>query len=88
LAFTDGLTHAGERKSQPLDLLRLLAEPEYRLNVTAEQIADRLLETAVSLDDGRPGDDVSVVAVRISAVMEDSGAEVRRLSVSFPVPGG
>jgi serine phosphatase RsbU (regulator of sigma subunit) len=86
IAFTDGLTHAGERKGQPLDLPQLLAQPGCCLNAPAQQIADFLLEMAVGLEDGRPADDVSVVVVRVSAVASEGQPEVRRMSVSFPVP--
>jgi hypothetical protein len=44
----------------------------------ATRWADGLLSRAVELDDGRPGDDITVVVVTI---LEGRGDDVRRLSL-------
>lgn len=81
--YTDGITHAGSRYGQQLDpvtslqsLLNDEAEP------TAEQIANSLLEHALRLDQGRPVDDISVVALRVIA---NGGDNIRRMSIRLPL---
>jgi serine phosphatase RsbU (regulator of sigma subunit) len=85
IAFTDGLTMAGQRKGTPLDIAALLAQPGLQLTAPAQQIADCLLDMALALDDSRPTDDVTVAVVRIVGCDDDMGPQVRRMSVSFPV---
>jgi serine phosphatase RsbU (regulator of sigma subunit) len=86
IAFTDGFTLAGTRKGNPLDLATLLAQPGCCLAVPAQQIADLLLETALALEENRPADDITIVVVQVVESRDDDGPEVRRMSVSFPVP--
>jgi serine phosphatase RsbU (regulator of sigma subunit) len=82
IAFTDGLIHAGERISQSLDLTqhieKLLSEgpPE------PSCWADDLLQQAVTLDQGRPVDDISVVVI---AILPNSGDDTRRLTACMPL---
>jgi len=86
IAFTDGLTHAGKRAGRPLNLAAMLEQPGCCRDAPAQQIADSLLETALRLENGRPGDDVSIVVVRVTAVAGAAQPEVRRMTVSFPIP--
>jgi serine phosphatase RsbU (regulator of sigma subunit) len=82
--FTDGVSHAGERRGQPMDVggtLRALIEDQ---NPTPQQIADALLEHAVNLDDKRPADDVSVLILKVS---ERIGDDARRMNVRLPING-
>jgi hypothetical protein len=51
---------------------------------TPQQLADSLLAHAVSLDDNRPADDISVVVLKVSA---RTGDDVRRMSVRLPING-
>ena len=51
---------------------------------TPQQLADALLAHAVSLDDHRPADDISVLVVKVSA---RTGDDVRRMSVRLPING-
>ncbi|MEW6568673.1 MAG: PP2C family protein-serine/threonine phosphatase [Chloroflexota bacterium] len=82
VVFTDGLTHAGERKGAPLDvkvrLEGLIAEgaPE------PARWADRLLAEAVTLDGGRPTDDISIL---VAAILPRQPQDVRRLVVRMPL---
>ncbi|MDX1662720.1 MAG: SpoIIE family protein phosphatase [Candidatus Promineifilaceae bacterium] len=86
IAFTDGLRHAGswhggDGHFEPLAETRTLLQQ----GISDPQIlADRLLEGALSLEEGRPRDDISVVVV---AVREGGAArsEVRRLSGRMPI---
>ncbi len=47
-----------------------------------QSIADELLAHAVSLDEGRPADDISVVALKVTSRVGD---HVRRMSVRLPI---
>lgn len=83
VAYTDGLRHAGGWQKQnqfdPHAMVgRLLEEG---VGEPAD-IADRLLEAAVELDQGRPRDDITVVVVRVSAASTLTD-DVRRLSGRF-----
>jgi hypothetical protein len=49
---------------------------------TPQTLADALLAQAVSLDDNRPADDISVLVLKVTALMGDS---VRRMSVRLPL---
>lgn len=80
--YTDGLVHAGERYGQPMDVIagleRLLDEED----PSPQFIADSLLEQALRLDQGRPADDISVVALRVNNYIGDA---VRRMTVRLPL---
>ena len=82
IAFTDGIVHAGERIGQPLNIetcLEALLEGE---EPSPQLIANSLLEIAMKLDQNRPSDDISVIVLR---VMQETGDEVRRMSVRLPL---
>jgi serine phosphatase RsbU (regulator of sigma subunit) len=80
--FTDGLTHAGERRGEPMNIgeaIGFLVENE---TLSPQELADGLLAQAVRLDDGRPADDVSVLVLKVTKLKGDS---VRRMSVRLPI---
>ncbi len=82
--FSDGISHAGERRGQPMNVgetIRSLMEDQ---DPTPQQLADSLLAHAVSLDDNRPADDVSVLVLKVS---ERTGDNVRRMTVRLPIYG-
>lgn len=79
---TDGLSHAGERRGQPLDLCEVTSSLLDEQDPTPQELADALLAQAVALDDGRPADDMSVVVFRVAAHVGD---EVRRMSIRLPI---
>jgi len=83
--FTDGVLHAGQRYGQRLDAPAFVREQLERCDgeTCARLLADALLRRAMELDQGRPGDDISVVVV--SVVDPQQLDEVRRLSVRFPI---
>ena len=84
LIYTDGLTHAGKRSGQPMDVeetLRFLMDDH---NSSPQALADSLLAQAIHLDDNRPADDISVLVLRVSSRMGDS---VRRMTVRLPIEG-
>ena len=80
--YTDGLVHAGERRGQPMDVCTALEAMLEEQDPPPQEIADALLAHAVRLDNGRPADDISVVALR---VVERHGDEVRRMTVRLPI---
>ncbi len=84
LVTSDGVVHAGQRHGRPFDLEAFLQDELARGWPAAQELADRVLDTAVALEQGRPGDDVSVVVLTIVPT-EESEAAVRRLRVHFPI---
>ncbi len=80
--FTDGLIHAGERAGRPMDVCTSLQAMLEEQEPAPQAIADALLAEAVNLDDGRPGDDISVVVLK---VLERTGDDVRRMMVRLPI---
>jgi serine phosphatase RsbU (regulator of sigma subunit) len=80
--FTDGLTSAGERKGRPLNVPELLRELIGQ-QLTAEALAQTLLNQALGADDQRPSDDISILVLTISAL--DRGDDTRWLKVSMPL---
>ena len=82
--FTDGISHAGERRGQPMNVgetIRSLIEDQ---DPTPQQLADSLLAHAISLDDNRPVDDISVLVLKVSP---HTGENVRRMTVRLPING-
>ncbi len=85
VVFTDGVLSAGARYGQQLDAPAFVAEhlPKCEEELCARSLADGLLARAVELDHGRPTDDVSVVV--LSVIPRRQVADVRRMSVRFPI---
>lgn len=81
-AFTDGLGSAGSRTARPLDLAGMVASGAQE-RMSAQALADSLLSQAVSAEQGRPSDDVSVLVLAV--LPSDLPDRTHRLSVSFPV---
>ncbi len=82
--YTDGLTHAGERRGNPMnvgEVVRSLLEDQ---DPTPQMLADALLAHAVHLDENRPADDISVLVLKVAA---RTGDNVRRMSVRLPIEG-
>ena len=82
--FTDGLTHAGKRRGEPMDVgaaMRSLLEDQ---DPGPQTLADALLAEAVHLDENRPADDISVLVLK---VVPRTGDDVRRMTVRLPLDG-
>jgi serine phosphatase RsbU (regulator of sigma subunit) len=82
--YTDGLTHAGKRRGEPMDVgaaIRSLLEDQ---DPGPQALADALLAEAVGLDDNRPADDISVLVLK---VVPRTGDDVRRMMVRLPIDG-
>lgn len=80
--YTDGITHAGKRVGQPLDAFECLQVMLNDGEPTAQEIADSLLEYALTLDQGRPADDTSVVVLRVTPEEDNI---IRRMTIDLPV---
>lgn len=81
ISFSDGITNAGVRKGKHLDITEILI-PLLTSDTPPQEIANHLMDQAMSLDDGRPVDDISVVALR---VLPKRGDEVRRMTLRLPI---
>ncbi len=80
--FSDGITHAGERRGQPMDVRQAIRSITEDQDPSPQQLADTLLAQAVRLDDGRPADDISVLVLKVSS---RTGDDVRRMTVRLPL---
>lgn len=80
--FSDGISHAGERRGQPMDIRQAIRSMLEDQDPHPQQLADALLEQAVRLDDNRPADDISVLVLKVSP---RNGDDVRRMSVRLPI---
>ena len=83
IAFTDGLTHAGQSGGSatfdPVASVTALLDDG---TIEPQIVVDALLDQAVELEQGRPKDDISVMAI---AVLERGADEARRLSGRLPL---
>lgn len=84
LAFSDGLLDAGSRQGHRVPYVDILTDFHRRNGRDAQRLADRVLASALELDQGRPVDDTTVLALTVYEVAE--ARDVRRLHVRFPVP--
>ena len=82
--YTDGLVHAGTRRGMPMDVGAMLHSVLEAQDPTPQELADLLLAQAVSLDDNRPADDISVLVLKVTARVGDN---VRRMAVRLPLDG-
>ena len=80
--YTDGLVHAGDRRGYRMDACTVIESMLEEQDPSPQEIADELLAHAVSLDDGRPADDISVVAIKVTS---RNGDHARRMSVRLPI---
>ncbi len=81
VVFTDGLTLAGERKGQRMDIVGCIKDLLGEEPPDPKSWARQLLHHAVALDQARPMDDISVLVV---AILPRQGDEVRYLTVRMP----
>lgn len=86
VVFTDGVLSAGERRGQPFDAVAHLTT-EIDARAPAGSVAESILAAAVRADDGRPNDDMTVVALVIYELEAPAAPLVRRMSASLPLEG-
>jgi serine phosphatase RsbU (regulator of sigma subunit) len=83
VAFTDGLSHAGSVALgpglDPLPIIRALVEAG---ELDPQRIVESLLSEAVEREQGRPRDDISIMAV---AAVPRQGDSSRRMSGRLPL---
>jgi serine phosphatase RsbU (regulator of sigma subunit) len=82
--FTDGVSHAGERRGTPMEIGETIQSVLEDQDPTPQMLADALLAHAVSLDDNRPADDISVLVCKVTT---RNGDNVRRMTVRLPLEG-
>jgi len=82
VVYTDGLETAGARSSRVFDVPAEVRGALASGTASAQQLADRLLERALALDQGRAHDDTSVLILRI---LDRPGDGVRRLALRLPL---
>lgn len=84
--FTDGISNAGDRTGQSLDLCTLLTAMLEDQQPTAREIADNVLAQAMRLDQNRPNDDMSVVVMRVEPEETDTAPNVGAPARSAAIP--
>jgi serine phosphatase RsbU (regulator of sigma subunit) len=82
IAYTDGLEAAGSRVERVFDVPKTVALLLAQNDVCAQALADELMARALTLDQGRPRDDISVVVIR---TVDRPSDRIRHLSVRLPV---
>lgn len=84
IIFTDGISHAGERRGSPMDITQTLRSMMEDQDPSPQELADSLLAQAIRLDDNRPADDICVLVLKVSP---RTGDDVRRMYVRLPING-
>ena len=82
--YTDGLTHAGERRGNPMNVSEVIRSVLEDQDPSPQVLADLLLAQAVGLDENRPADDISVLVLKVTS---RTGDNVRRMTVRLPIEG-
>ncbi|HEX2696796.1 MAG TPA: SpoIIE family protein phosphatase, partial [Anaerolineales bacterium] len=80
--FTDGVTHAGKRRGQSMDVCEVIQSLIEEQDPPPQELADSLLAYAVKLDEDRPADDISVLVLK---VVPRDGDDVRRMRIRLPL---
>jgi serine phosphatase RsbU (regulator of sigma subunit) len=83
ILVSDGIVHSGRRNGDlPLDLIGISASAG--TSASAASIVDLVLEEAIARDDGKPRDDMSVVALTLTHHHETM--LIRRMRAEVPLP--
>jgi serine phosphatase RsbU (regulator of sigma subunit) len=82
VVYTDGLMYAGERKGQRMDVNRCVRDLHKTGQPNPQEWASHLLSQALQLDEGRPGDDISVL---VMCILPDDKNDVRYLYARMPL---
>lgn len=81
ILYTDGLIKAGNNYGQGIDICMSFESLMEEQQPRPQDIADTILREAIALDQGRPGDDMSIVVLQVQARESD---QIRRLNVRWP----
>lgn len=82
IVYTDGLVYAGERYGNKMRIEQYLNSFIKEGIPSSEILADFLLNQAMSLDQKRPADDISIVVLQVT---EGDGDLARRMIVRLPM---
>lgn len=82
--FTDGIPHSGRRSNLPALDLAEWAEAHLGRGLAAQNIADALLAAVMARDNGRPTDDMAVVALSLHPESEQTPIRRMQLQVHLP----
>lgn len=82
VSYSDGIQAAGRKRGKSAEVASILRFIEDNGPEDVDFIAESILEYALGLDDYRPGDDMTVVVMGVSA--RDLNHRIQRISVSFP----
>ena len=83
VVFTDAVVHAGSREGRSMEVDTCLQCVLDEGEPSAQEITDTLLEHAVKLDQGRPVDDTTIIALRV--IDQPNQDSVRRMVVRLPL---
>lgn len=83
ILFTDGLLRAGEWRGEDLGLPNYLAAWPAHEGRDPQTLVDSIMQQALSLDNGQPSDDMSIVVLGILPCSDAPG--LRRMTVSAPI---
>ena len=96
VVFTDGIWRAGHRSGGAMDVAGAAnldegspheGSPHEGIDSvgksSAQEIADCVLEAALALDQGRPGDDSTVLVVKVGTHQREQ--KIRRMEISLPI---
>ncbi len=89
VSFTDGLLHAGSRHAEKSRVPPFVTSAIESFSsgsqapTDVQPLTDRLLAEAMRLEQGRPADDISVVALYVCP--RPAGDAARRMAVRFPL---
>lgn len=83
LAFSDGILAAGRSAGKPVTIGELAGFGESIAALPAAAISRRMLDWALARDEGRPSDDISVVALRTAPT--DAEPAIREMTLSYPL---
>jgi serine phosphatase RsbU (regulator of sigma subunit) len=77
--FTDGIPHSGRRQQRPPLDFDAWGREHLGSGARAQALADAMLDTAMTRDDGKANDDMAVVALTLR--QSEAGVAIRRLGL-------
>lgn len=90
VVFTDGIWSAGHRSGGSMDVAGAASlnggsqeSSAIGGESSAKGIADRVLEAALDLDNGRPRDDSTVLVIKVGSHQAEQ--KIRRMEISLPI---